>query len=128
MCNNFSSKHSSVSCTPLIRYSGCTEHVKELSSDLYVSLFCSKVMDSSLISIFDARELELVISGTADIDVKDWRRQTEYRSGNRSKSMCKCEYETRVFLLKFSSLVRGNFVDFDILITKLQVTMITTRL
>ena len=45
-------------------------------------------MDSSLISIFDARELELVISGTADIDVKDWRRHTEYRSGISFKRNC----------------------------------------
>ena len=34
-----------------------------------------------MISIFDARELELVIAGTADIDVKDWRGNTDYRSG-----------------------------------------------
>ena len=31
--------------------------------------------------MFDARELELVIAGTADIDVKDWRSNTDYRSG-----------------------------------------------
>ena len=36
-----------------------------------------------MISLFDARELELVIAGTADIDVKDWRKNTEYRSGNK---------------------------------------------
>ena len=34
-----------------------------------------------MISLFDDRELELVIAGTADIDVKDWRTNTEYRSG-----------------------------------------------
>ncbi len=37
-----------------------------------------------MISIFDARELELVIAGTADIDVKDWRTNTDYRSGKLS--------------------------------------------
>lgn len=31
--------------------------------------------------MFDARELELVIAGTVEIDVKDWRKNTEYRSG-----------------------------------------------
>ena len=31
--------------------------------------------------MFDARELELVIAGTVEIDVEDWRRNTEYRSG-----------------------------------------------
>lgn len=30
-------------------------------------------------SVFDARELELVIAGTAEIDVKDWRKNTDYR-------------------------------------------------
>lgn len=31
--------------------------------------------------MFDACELELLISGTADIDVNDWFSHTEYRSG-----------------------------------------------
>jgi len=34
------------------------------------------------VSKFDARELELVIAGTVEIDVVDWRKNTEYRSGN----------------------------------------------
>jgi len=33
------------------------------------------------VSKFDARELELVIAGTVEIDVVDWRKNTEYRSG-----------------------------------------------
>ena len=37
-------------------------------------------------SIFDARELELVIAGTVEIDVADWRRNTEYRSGKLNLS------------------------------------------
>ena len=40
-----------------------------------------KVIDPRLLAVFDARELELVIAGTAEIDVADWRRNTEYRSG-----------------------------------------------
>ena len=39
------------------------------------------MIDSRLVSIFDARELELVIAGTAEIDIVDWRKHTEYRSG-----------------------------------------------
>lgn len=31
--------------------------------------------------MFDARELELVIAGMPEIDIEDWRRNTEYRSG-----------------------------------------------
>ncbi|TRY80057.1 hypothetical protein TCAL_06772 [Tigriopus californicus] len=40
-----------------------------------------EVVDPRLLAVFDARELELVIAGTAEIDVIDWRRNTEYRSG-----------------------------------------------
>uniref|UniRef100_A0A8C1JKG1 HECT-type E3 ubiquitin transferase n=1 Tax=Cyprinus carpio TaxID=7962 RepID=A0A8C1JKG1_CYPCA len=40
-----------------------------------------EVVDSRLVSVFDARELELVIAGTAEIDLNDWRSNTEYRGG-----------------------------------------------
>ncbi|KAF7708912.1 E3 ubiquitin-protein ligase HECW1 isoform X3 [Silurus meridionalis] len=40
-----------------------------------------EVIDSRLVSVFDARELELVIAGTAEIDLNDWRSNTEYRGG-----------------------------------------------
>lgn len=40
-----------------------------------------EVVDSRFLSVFDARELELVIAGTAEIDINDWRQNTEYRSG-----------------------------------------------
>uniref|UniRef100_A0A336M053 HECT-type E3 ubiquitin transferase n=2 Tax=Culicoides sonorensis TaxID=179676 RepID=A0A336M053_CULSO len=40
-----------------------------------------EVVDPRLVSVFDARELELVIAGTAEIDLNDWRQNTEYRSG-----------------------------------------------
>uniref|UniRef100_A0A672HAR6 HECT-type E3 ubiquitin transferase n=1 Tax=Salarias fasciatus TaxID=181472 RepID=A0A672HAR6_SALFA len=39
------------------------------------------VVDSRLVSVFDARELELVIAGTVEIDLGDWRSHTEYRGG-----------------------------------------------
>uniref|UniRef100_A0A3B5BMR5 HECT-type E3 ubiquitin transferase n=1 Tax=Stegastes partitus TaxID=144197 RepID=A0A3B5BMR5_9TELE len=38
-----------------------------------------EVVDVRLVSVFDARELELVIAGTAEIDLADWRNNTEYR-------------------------------------------------
>ncbi|CAK8696244.1 unnamed protein product [Clavelina lepadiformis] len=41
----------------------------------------NEVIDLRLVSVFDAHELELVICGTADIDLKDWRQHTEYRGG-----------------------------------------------
>uniref|UniRef100_A0A8C9EPZ2 HECT-type E3 ubiquitin transferase n=1 Tax=Pavo cristatus TaxID=9049 RepID=A0A8C9EPZ2_PAVCR len=43
-----------------------------------------EVKKSQLVSVFDARELELVIAGTAEIDLSDWRNNTEYRGGNIS--------------------------------------------
>jgi len=49
---------------------------------LYVMLCLWQVLDGKLVSKFDARELELVIAGTVEIDVVDWRQNTEYRSGN----------------------------------------------
>lgn len=42
------------------------------------------MVDSRLVSVFDARELELVIAGTAEIDLADWRNNTEYRGGERA--------------------------------------------
>jgi len=48
---------------------------------LFTLIVFLQVLDPNLINLFDARELELVISGTADIDIEDWRKNTEYRSG-----------------------------------------------
>lgn len=45
-----------------------------------------EVVDPRLVSVFDARELELVIAGTAEIDISDWRQNTEYRSGYHGNS------------------------------------------
>ena len=38
-------------------------------------------MDERLLHAFDAKELELVTSGTVEIDTKEWRKFTDYRSG-----------------------------------------------
>lgn len=40
-----------------------------------------QVIDPTLVRIFDARELELVLAGTIEIDIGDWRANTEYRGG-----------------------------------------------
>ena len=56
---------------------GVKEQVESLLRGFY------EVVDPRLVSVFDARELELVIAGTAEIDIDDWRRNTEYRSGER---------------------------------------------
>ena len=38
-------------------------------------------MPLSLISAFDAQELEFVTAGTLEIDIDDWKQNTEYRNG-----------------------------------------------
>lgn len=49
------------------------------------------MVDSRLVSVFDARELELVIAGTVEIDLSDWRSNTEYRGGQFTcgRSLCR---------------------------------------
>ena len=41
-----------------------------------------EIIPQHLLSIFDERELELLIGGISDIDVEDWRRNTVYRNYN----------------------------------------------
>lgn len=38
-----------------------------------------ELIPEDLISVFDERELELLIGGIADIDVDDWKKHTDYR-------------------------------------------------
>lgn len=54
---------------------GVSEQTESLVKGFY------EVVDPRLVSVFDARELELVIAGTAEIDIADWRHNTEYRGG-----------------------------------------------
>ncbi|CAH1374846.1 E3 ubiquitin-protein ligase HECW2 isoform X3 [Tenebrio molitor] len=54
---------------------GVSEQTESLVRGFY------EVVDPRLVSVFDARELELVIAGTAEIDLVDWRHNTEYRGG-----------------------------------------------
>ncbi|OQR76630.1 E3 ubiquitin-protein ligase HECW1-like [Tropilaelaps mercedesae] len=54
---------------------GVSEQTENLVKGFY------EVIDPRLVSVFDARELELVIAGTMEIDIHDWRKHTEYRSG-----------------------------------------------
>ncbi|RUS75276.1 hypothetical protein EGW08_016968 [Elysia chlorotica] len=62
---------------------GVTEQTESLIRGFH------EVLDSRQVSSFDARELELVIAGTVEIDIADWRRNTDYRSGlKRLKFLC----------------------------------------
>ncbi|CAF4528584.1 unnamed protein product [Rotaria sp. Silwood1] len=50
--------------------------------DCFVRGFYEIIGDHKLISsMFDARELELALCGTMEIDLNDWRMNTEYRGG-----------------------------------------------
>ncbi|XP_022917427.1 E3 ubiquitin-protein ligase HECW2 isoform X2 [Onthophagus taurus] len=54
---------------------GVAEQTESLVRGFY------EVVDPRLVSVFDAQELELVMAGTAEIDLSDWRQNTEYRGG-----------------------------------------------
>lgn len=59
-----------------------------------VTVLCVvQVVDARLVSVFDARELELVIAGTAEIDLSDWRNNTEYRGGMEDHVDCSSHSE-----------------------------------
>ncbi|XP_055959261.1 E3 ubiquitin-protein ligase HECW2 [Patella vulgata] len=69
-----------------------------------------EVVEPRIVSLFDARELELVIAGTVEIDITDWRKNTEYRSGYHDQhpviqwfwtAISKFDNERRLRLLQF---------------------------
>uniref|UniRef100_A0A914ZB74 HECT-type E3 ubiquitin transferase n=1 Tax=Panagrolaimus superbus TaxID=310955 RepID=A0A914ZB74_9BILA len=43
--------------------------------------FHLKLVDREYLRIFNAEQLELVLSGTAEINIEDWRENTEYKGG-----------------------------------------------
>ncbi|KAI0360913.1 hypothetical protein OH77DRAFT_1558017 [Trametes cingulata] len=53
-------------------YSSIKDQIEALLAGFY------EIIPKDLISIFNERELELLISGTPDIDVDEWRSATEY--------------------------------------------------
>ncbi|OXU32134.1 hypothetical protein TSAR_002975 [Trichomalopsis sarcophagae] len=83
---------------------GVAEQTESLVRGFY------EVVDPRLVSVFDARELELVIAGAAEIDLNDWRAHTEYRSGYHDahpviewfwSSISRFSNEQRLRLLQF---------------------------
>ncbi|KIK67399.1 hypothetical protein GYMLUDRAFT_37513 [Collybiopsis luxurians FD-317 M1] len=53
-------------------YSSIKDQIEHLSAGFY------EIIPKDLITIFNEQELELLISGTPDIDVDEWRAATEY--------------------------------------------------
>lgn len=39
------------------------------------------MIDREYLRVFDAQQLELVLSGTVEINIEDWRANTEYKGG-----------------------------------------------
>lgn len=70
-----------------------------------------QVVPESLVSIFDERELELLISGLPDIDVDDWKNNTNYVNYSASspqiqwfwRAVKSFDTEERAKLLQFST-------------------------
>jgi E3 ubiquitin-protein ligase HECW2 len=69
-----------------------------------------EIIDPKLVQTFDARELELVLCGTVEIDLHDWKQNTEYRSGYQAthqvviwfwQAVEKLDNEQKLKLLQF---------------------------
>lgn len=69
-----------------------------LKGHTFVGVF--QVVDARLVSVFDARELELVIAGTAEIDLSDWRNNTEYRGGMEDCLHCSFRFFKTVWVVR----------------------------
>ncbi|VDN02187.1 unnamed protein product [Thelazia callipaeda] len=61
---------------------GVSEQSKALLRGLY------QVIDRDLLRIFDNKQLKLMLSGTMEIDIEDWRRHTEYKNGYHADHIC----------------------------------------
>jgi len=70
-----------------------------------------EIIPKQLLSIFDERELELLIGGISDIDVDDWRKHTVYRNYKDSDDVIKwfwqfvgtLDSENKTRLLQFAT-------------------------
>ena len=49
-----------------------------------------KIIPGSLVRQFDAQELEFVIAGVLEVDVDDWRENTDYRAGQCERYVSTC--------------------------------------
>ncbi|ODV87710.1 hypothetical protein CANARDRAFT_5025 [[Candida] arabinofermentans NRRL YB-2248] len=71
----------------------------------------NEMIPQELVSVFDERELELLIGGLAAIDIEDWKKHTDYRGYQESdeviqwfwKCISEWEGEQRARLLQFTT-------------------------
>ena len=68
-----------------------------------------EIIPQKLISIFNYRELELVISGLPTIDIKDWKNNTEYENYNEASPIIKYFWE---IIENFDNDERAEFLQF----------------
>ncbi|EPY54216.1 HECT-type ubiquitin-protein ligase Pub3 [Schizosaccharomyces cryophilus OY26] len=52
-----------------------------------------ELVPPDLVSVFDERELELLIGGISDVDINDWKNHTEYRTYSASDQVVKWFWE-----------------------------------
>ena len=83
----------------------------------------NELIPQELVTVFDERELELLIGGIADMDVDDWKKHTDYRGYTESdevvqmffKLISSWDNEKRARLLQFatgtSRIPIGGFKD-----------------
>ncbi|KAG6837741.1 hypothetical protein H0H93_003543, partial [Arthromyces matolae] len=98
-------------------YSSIEKQIEALSSGFY------EIIPKDLITIFNEKELELLISGTPDIDVDEWRAATEYNGYTSSdpnivwwwRALKSFNRDERAKVLSFatgtSRVPLGGFVD-----------------
>ncbi|CCE62744.1 hypothetical protein TPHA_0D01030 [Tetrapisispora phaffii CBS 4417] len=71
----------------------------------------NELIPEDLVTVFDERELELLIGGIAEIDVEDWKKHTDYRGYQESdeviqwfwKCITEWDNEQRARLLQFTT-------------------------
>ena len=68
-----------------------------------------EIIPQNLISIFNYRELELVISGMPTIDIKDWKNNTIYENYNEESNIIKYFWE---IIESFDNDERAEFLQF----------------
>lgn len=98
-------------------YSSIKDQIESLSGGFY------EIIPKDLIAIFNEQELELLISGTPDIDVDEWRAATEYNGYTSSdpnivwwwRALKSFNRDERAKLLSFatgtSRVPLGGFVE-----------------
>lgn len=69
-----------------------------------------ELIPPDLVSVFDERELELLIGGIADIDVNDWKKHTDYRGYEETSPVIQnfwqvCRYPRWILRLRHTDLL-----------------------